>query len=92
MPVAIVSMVLCPMKVTIRINEKKDKDIYDAISNARDYTKEIKKYIRYGLKNMKEAVAVAEVEAVVLQDIKHLPVDLKVNKTDIKNNLLKNRF
>lgn len=73
------------MKVTFRINEKKDKDIYDAISNAKDVTKEIKKYIRRGLRDN-------VLRTVELDDSPPLPSKWEIPKSDLKSNLMKNEF
>lgn len=85
------------MFIGFRLSDKKDKDLIEALSNSKSISKEVRKLMRAGLKNIVNHPIIEEKrqkrEIEYNYDISHIEIDTlivenEVEIEDIENNIL----
>lgn len=81
------------MRITIRINEKKDKEIYDILKNVKDRTKVVKYFLNKGIHQNSIFIDTNPVSLELEECLNPMPTTNKETSIeDFKSNLLKNTF
>lgn len=77
------------MRINLRLNQKKDKDIINALDNSKNLSEEVRKLLRRGIGNSSVDFSVTEAEDDY--EMRVINVDSQ-SLESLKNNLISNDF